>query len=126
MSLCQNGAPPMFIPWTNVTVTTDQRAISRGLQVSVGSPPQIVSLRPSTADDTLYVVNRAQCAPEYNATCIGQYGGVFDYSTSKTFLQVSEGQWNGTIEENPNSLSFVHFYDTLAFGNGSVYGFPAI
>ncbi|KIX09883.1 uncharacterized protein Z518_00964 [Rhinocladiella mackenziei CBS 650.93] len=126
MSLCQNGAPPMYLPWANVTVTTDQKAINRGFQLSMGTPPQIISLRPSTADDVLYVVNKAQCAPEYNTTCIGQYGGVFDYSTSSTFLQVAEGQWNGTIEENPNSLSFVHFYDTLTFGNASIYGYPAI
>lgn len=116
----------MFLEWTNVTVTTDQKAISRGIQISMGSPPQIVSLRPSTADDTLYVVNRAQCAPEYNASCIGQFGGVFDYSASNTFLQVSAGQWNGTREENPSQLSFVHFYDTLTFGNASIYGYPAI
>lgn len=116
----------MFLPWTNVTVTTDQKAITRGIQLSMGTPPQIVSLRPSTADDVLYVVNRAQCAPEYNASCIGSFGGVFDYSTSKTFQQVPEGQWNGTIESNPNQLSFVHFNDLLTFGNASVYGYPAI
>ncbi|KIX96784.1 uncharacterized protein Z520_07504 [Fonsecaea multimorphosa CBS 102226] len=125
MSLCQNGAPPMFLSWSNVTVTTDQQAISRGIQVSMGTPPQIVSLRPSTADDNLYVVNKAQCAPQYNDSCIGQFGGVFDYSTSKSFLQVAEGQWNGTDEGNPNQLSFVYFNDVLTFGNASVDGFPA-
>jgi hypothetical protein len=92
----------------------------------MGTPPQIVSLRPSTSDQVLYVVNREQCAPQYNDSCIGLYGGVFDYSKSKTFLQVAEGQWNGTDEPNPNQLSFVHFNDLLTFGNASVYGYPAI
>jgi hypothetical protein len=92
----------------------------------MGTPPQIVSLRPSTSDDVLYVVNREQCSPQYNDSCIGLYGGVFDFEKSKTFLQVAEGQWNGTIEANPNQLSFVHFNDLLTFGNASMYGYPAI
>ncbi|EXJ83737.1 hypothetical protein A1O1_07363 [Capronia coronata CBS 617.96] len=126
MSICQNGAPPMILPWANVTVTTDQKAITRGIPVSMGNPPQIVSLRPSTADDILYVVNREQCAPEYNSSCIGLYGGVFDYSSSNSFLQVAEGQWNGSSNSNPTQLSFVTFNDLLSFGNASVYGFPAV
>ena len=116
----------MMLPWKNVTVSTDQSAITRGIQISMGTPPQIVSLRPSTSDDALYVVNKAQCAPEYNSTCIGSYGGVFDYSTSSTFSQVSEGQWNGTISTSSEDLSFVHFNDVLGFGNATVYGFPTI
>jgi hypothetical protein len=126
MSLCQNGAPPMFLDWTNVTVTTDQSALTRGVQISMGNPPQIVSLRPSTADSNLYVVNRAQCAPEYNDTCAGTYGGLFDSSKSSTFRQVAEGQWNGTVSSNPNSLSFVYFNDLLQFGNASIYGYPSM
>ncbi|EXJ87613.1 hypothetical protein A1O3_04574 [Capronia epimyces CBS 606.96] len=126
MSICENGAPPMILPWSNVTVTTDQKAITRGIPVSMGTPPQIVSLRPSTSDDVLYVVNRAQCAPEYNSSCIGMYGGVFDYSASSTFLQVAEGQWNGSGNANPTQLSFVTFNDALSFGNATVYGYPAV
>ncbi|KIW20682.1 hypothetical protein PV08_01259 [Exophiala spinifera] len=126
MSDCENGAPPMFLSWTNVTVTTDQKAINRGVQVSMGTPPQIVSLRPSTADDNLYVVNRENCAPEYNDTCAGQYGGVFDYSKSSTFTQVAAAQWNGTDAENPNQLSFVHFNDLLTIGNASIRGYPSM
>lgn len=116
----------MLLPWTNVTVTTDQSAITRGIQVSMGNPPQIVSLRPSTSDDVLYVVNKAQCAPEYNSSCIGSYGGVFDYGASNTFQQVAEGQWNGTNDGNPSQLSYIHFNDVLGFGNATLYGFPAI
>jgi len=63
---------------------------------------------------------------QYNDSCIGLYGGVFDSGKSKTFLQVAQGQWNGTVEANPNQLSFVHFNDLLTFGNASVYGYPAI
>jgi hypothetical protein len=116
----------MFLPWTNVTVTLDQKALSRGIPLSIGNPPQPVSLRPSTGDDELYVVNRAVCGPSYNDSCIGSYGGVFNPSASKSFYQVSEGQWNGTIAQNPNDLSLVYFNDVLTFGNATAYGFPAI
>ncbi|KAJ9495762.1 hypothetical protein H2202_008805 [Exophiala xenobiotica] len=126
MSNCQNGVPPMYLAWENVTVTTDQKAINRGVQISMGSPAQILSLRPSTTDDNLYVVNKANCAPQYNDSCAGLYGGVFDYSSSKTFAQISEAQWNGTEESNPNQLSFVHFNDMLTFGNASIYGYPSM
>ncbi|KAI1623201.1 aspartic peptidase domain-containing protein [Exophiala viscosa] len=126
MSVCQNGAAPMYLPWTNVTVTTDQEAITRGIQMSMGTPPQIVALRPSTSDDNLYVVNKVQCAPDYNDTCVGSFGGVFDYNTSSTFVQVAQAQWNGTAEANPNELSLVHFNDLLTVGNASIYGYPAI
>lgn len=116
----------MILPWSNVTVTTDQKAITRGIPVSMGNPPQIVSLRPSTSDDILYVANREQCAPEYNSTCIATYGGVFDYSSSSSFVQTPEGRWNGSSESNPTQLSFVTFNDLLEFGNASIYGFPAV
>lgn len=115
----------MLLPWTNVTVTTDQKAITRGIQLTMGSPPQIVALRPSTSDTNLYVVNEANCEPELNSTCIGTYGGVFDYRDSKTFSQVSEGQWNGTVVPSSKSLSYIHFNDQLSFGNATIYGYPA-
>lgn len=72
------------------------------------------------------MVNKAQCAPGYNDSCYGLFGGVFDSSASKTFLQVAEGQWNGTDQANPNQLSLVHFNDALSFGNATVYGYPTI
>jgi len=56
----------MFLPWNNVSVTADQVAINRGIQIAIGTPPQIFSMRPSTADVDLYVANKADCAPSYN------------------------------------------------------------
>lgn len=115
----------MLLPWTNVTVTPDQKAITRGIQLTMGTPPQIVALRPSTSDSNLYVVNAASCEPELNSTCIGGFGGVFDYKDSTTFTQVTEAQWNGTASSNDNSLSYVHFNDVLSFGNATIYGYPS-
>ncbi|KAJ9497521.1 hypothetical protein LTR99_009139 [Exophiala xenobiotica] len=125
MSQCPNGAPPMFLPWTNVTVTLDQKAWNRGIGVSIGSPPQVISLRPSTSDYDLYAVNKAICNSSTNDTCIGSYGGVFDPASSSTFRQIAQGQWNGTNEPNPTELSRVYFNDVLTFGNATAYGFPA-
>jgi hypothetical protein len=115
----------MFFPITNVTVTLDQEAFSRGISISLGTPPQVVSLRPGTEDDNLYPVNRAACKPSFNDTCIGLSGGVFNPSASTSFHEVSTGQWNGTSEANPGQLSEVFFNDVMTFGNATAYGFPA-
>lgn len=115
----------MFLAITNVTVTLDQDARSRGIPLSIGTPPQQVSLRPSTADDDLYPVNRAACGPAFNDSCVGSYGGVFNPSASTSFRQVQQGQWNGTSEPNPLQLSDIYFNDVLTFGNATAYGFPA-
>ncbi len=126
MSTCENGAPPMYLNWGNITVTTDQKAVNRGIQISMGTPPQIVSLRPSTTDNNLYVVNKNQCAPTYNNTCLGAYGGVFDYNRSDTFAQVSEGQWNGSQAGVPDQSAFIHFDDLLTLGNASFERYPVL
>lgn len=39
MSLCQDRAPPMFLAWTGVAVTLDQKAYTRGIPFSIGTPP---------------------------------------------------------------------------------------
>src|ERR1700761_1481917 len=114
MSICPNGAAPMFLEWGNVSVNLDQ-TLTRGIQIGIGTPQQIVALRPATGDNDLYVVNEQACRPSYNDTCSGQFGGLFNVSASTTFVEVTQGQWNGTPEPNPSHLSFVYFYDDIAF-----------
>ena len=116
----------MYLTWGNITVTNDQKAISRGIQVSLGTPPQILSLRPSTTDDNLYIANKAQCQPNSNNTCLGTYGGVFDYNRSDTFAQVSAGQWNGSGFAVPDQSAFIHFNDLFTLGNASFPGYPVL
>lgn len=114
----------MFLPWTNNSITGDQHAINRGIPVGIGTPPQTFSLLPTTADRDIYIANKADCAPSYNDSCVGGYGGVYDSSASSTFRKTIAGQWNGTYEPNPAGLAFVYFNDVFQFGNATAYGFP--
>jgi hypothetical protein len=114
----------MILPWTNLSITGDQNAINRGVQVGIGTPPQLFSLLPTTADRDIYIANKADCAPSYNDSCVGAYGGVYDYRASSTFLKTTQAQWNGTYEPNPAGLAFVYFNDVFQFGNATAYGFP--
>lgn len=124
MSTCQNGAPPMYLPWSNNSVTADQVAISRGIQITIGTPPQILSMVPSTSDANLHVANKAYCAPSYNDSCMGGYGGVFNPSASSTYHLTPKGQWNGTYDPQLTSIASIYFNDVLSFGNATSYDFP--
>jgi hypothetical protein len=114
----------MFLPWNNISVTSDQVAINRGIQIAIGTPPQIFSMRPSTADVDLYVANREDCAPSYNDTCEGPYGGVFNPKASSTYRVTTKGHWNGTDDPSLTSLASIYFNDVLSFGNATLDGFP--
>ena len=124
MSHCQNGASPVFFQWTNVTINIDQ-TVTRGFPVGIGTPQQVVSLRPSSSDNNLYVVNAQTCRPTYNDTCEGQFGGLFNVSQSTTYVEVTQALWNGTYEPNPDHLSDIYFNDVLSFGNIILDGYPA-
>ena len=114
----------MFLEWQNVTVNIDQ-TLSRGFQIGIGTPQQIVALRPSSTDNNLYVVNAQACRPTYNDTCSGEYGGLFNTTESTSYVEVTQAQWNGTYQPNPNHLSDIYFYDVLHFGTVEVDNFPA-
>ena len=116
----------MFLPWNNLSVTPDQVAINRGIQIAIGTPLQIFSMRPSTTDDNLYVANKAVCAPSYNDSCTGMYGGVFNSNASSTYHPITKGYWNGTDDPQIAGLASIYFNDVLSFGNATSYGFPLI
>ena len=124
MSVCPNGAPPMFLPWSNLSVTSDLVAINRGIQIAVGTPPQTVAVLPSVSDDDLYVANPADCAPAFNDSCEGSYGGIFNPKLSATYHLTTKGHWNGTDTPYLTSLASIYFNDVLLFGNATSYGFP--
>jgi hypothetical protein len=123
---CGNGVPPLLLPWTNVSVTKDGNAISRGIEISVGTPNQIVSLRPTIADYNVFLFNQADCKSESNDSCIGYDGGTYDSGKSSTFYLTTQARWNGTYNAlEQSSGSFIYFNDVIDFGqNGTVYGFP--
>ncbi|KAK5290191.1 hypothetical protein LTR99_011117 [Exophiala xenobiotica] len=124
MSSCPNGAAPMFLEWGNTSVTIDQ-TLARGIEIGIGTPQQIVALTPSSNDNDLYVVNKQACQPSYNDSCAGLFGGLFNPTASTSYVEVTQAQWNGTAEPNPNHLSHIYFNDDISFGNTIVDGFPA-
>jgi hypothetical protein len=123
---CANGVPPMLLPWTNVTVSKDGNAVSRGIEVGVGTPNQVFSLRPSIGDVNMWLFNLATCGSASNDSCIGTAGGAYSSGSSSTFQLTTQARWNGTqsvIEQS--SGSFIYFNDVIDFGqNGTVYGYP--
>lgn len=120
-----NSASPLLLPWTNVTVTADNRAISRGIQFAIGTPPQILSLRPSLSNNDTFVFNSADCAPA-NDSCIGLKGGVYSPAKSSTYRRSPLTSWNGTQGLETAEGSYIFFNDYVQLTSGiSAYGFPA-
>lgn len=115
----------MFLTWDNITVTTNQSTVTRGIEITLGTPPQVLSLRPSTVDPSMFVASLAQCAPSYAASCASSHGGLFDHSSSTTFVQTTQAAWNGSDSNDvDNGISEVFFNDVFQFGNASISGFP--
>lgn len=121
---CGNGVPPLLLPWTNVSVTKDGNAISRGIEVGVGTPNQVFSLRPSIGDVNMWLFNMANCVSASNDSCIGYAGGAYDSGKSSTFQLTTQARWNGSQSTNEQG-AFIYFNDDITFGqNGTAYGYP--
>lgn len=121
---CANGSPPLGLPWTNVSVSEDGLAFTRGIEISVGNPQQIFSLTPSMSDPDIWLYNVADCPSAKNDTCLAQKGGVYDRSLSTTFDLTTYAAWNGTHTQFTDG-PYIFFNDELRFGsNGSSLGFP--
>ncbi|KIW68716.1 hypothetical protein PV04_04640 [Phialophora macrospora] len=122
---CANTASPLLLRWTNITVSSDNRALSRGIALELGSPPQILSLLPAIGNNNTFVFNAADCATSTNDSCIGPKGGVFDPSKSTTYRQTSQTTWNGSQTRELEGGSYIYFNDYLGVTTSStIYGFP--
>jgi len=121
---CANDAPPLLLPWTNVTVSKDGNAVVRGIELGVGTPNQIFSLRPSVGDVNTWLFNIATCGSASNDSCIGLEGGAYDPQDSSTYQLTTQARWNGSQSTNEQG-SFIYFNDDINFGrNGTAYGYP--
>lgn len=121
--LCRNSASPLLLAWNNVTVSQDGVAITRGIEVALGSPKQVFSLIPSIGDNDMFVFNIADCISASNDTCIAERGGVFDSNSSTTYQLTTQSAWNGTYEVTQGS--YIYFNDELNVGYGGVVpGYP--
>lgn len=121
---CANDVPPLLLSWTNVTVSKDGNAVSRGIEIGVGTPNQVFSLRPSIGDVNMWLFNLATCGSASNDSCIGTAGGAYSSGNSSTFELTTQARWNGSQSINEEG-SFIYFNDVIDFGqNGTAYGYP--
>ena len=119
---------PLSLPWSNVTVSTNGVAVTRGVEIGIGTPNQIFSLRPSTTLNNTRLSNVVDCGSEANTSCVGGKGGVYDSSKSSTFVVSIKDRWNGSAADTETATgSYVYFNDFIAFrSNGSILGFPLV
>lgn len=124
---CSNGAEPLQLPITNVTVDANGIAVARGVEWGVGTPQQIMALQITLNDYDMFVSNSAGCN-ETRAKCAGKMGGMYDSSKSSTYSRVRKSEWNGTTPDYVlDSSNFIFFNDHVEFGaNGSNDGAPII
>ena len=119
---------PLSLPWSNVTVSTNGVAVTRGIELGIGTPNQIFSLRPSTTLNNTLISNVVDCGSEANTSCVGGKGGVYDSSKSSTFSVSIKDRWNGSAADTETATgSYVYFNDFIDFrSNGSIWGFPLV
>ena len=119
---------PLSLPWSNVTVSTNGVAVTRGIELGIGTPNQIFSLRPSTTLNNTRLSNVVDCGSEANTSCVGGKGGVYDSSKSSTFVVSIKDRWNGSAADTETATgSYVYFNDFIDFrSNGSIWGFPLV
>ena len=119
---------PLSLPWSNVTVSTNGIAVTRGIELGIGTPNQIFSLRPSTTLNNTRLSNVLDCVSETNTTCVGGKGGVYDSSKSSTYAVSIKDRWNGsTIDTETGTGAYVYFNDLINFqSDASVPGFPLV
>ena len=106
---CANAVAPLQLPIANFSVTPDGFGFTRGVQLGIGTPQQIVSLVPGMSDVNTYVWNSAVCAPSNNS-CLAGRGGVFNPQLSSSFAETRASEWNGS-RFNGNEAQFIYFND---------------
>ncbi|KPI44611.1 uncharacterized protein AB675_8726 [Cyphellophora attinorum] len=123
---CQNGIAPLQLPISNVTVSSDGRSVSRGIEFGIGTPQQIVSLGISLSDSDTFVFNQAQCNSTVQAICSGRLGGMYDPEASSSYTKVTRAQWNGTTDKELfTAANYIFFQEHIQYGaNISSSGFP--
>jgi hypothetical protein len=123
---CQNGIAPLQLPISNVTVSSDGRSVSRGIEFGIGTPQQIVSLGISLSDSDTFVFNQAQCNSSIQAICSGRLGGMYDPEASSSYTKVTRAQWNGTTDKELfTAANYIFFQEHIQYGaNISSTGFP--
>ena len=119
---------PLVLPWSNITVSSDGLAVTRGIEVGIGTPNQIFSFRPDTTINNTRIYNVLDCGSVSNTSCVGGKGGVFDSTQSSTYVVSIKDRWNGSAADAETATgSYVYFNDLIDFQkNGTIEGFPLV
>ncbi|KAL8779724.1 MAG: hypothetical protein Q9213_006792 [Squamulea squamosa] len=119
---------PLSLSWSNITVSSNGVAVTRGIELGIGTPNQIFSLRPSTTLNNTRIANVLDCVSASNTSCVGGKGGVFDSSKSSTFVVSLKNRWNGSAADSEAATgAYVYFNDVIDFqANGTVLGYPLV
>ena len=119
---------PLSLPWSNVTVSANGVAVTRGIELGIGTPNQVFAFRPSTILNNTRLSNVLDCDSEANTSCVGGHGGVYNSSKSSSFAVSIKDRWNGSTADTETATgSYVYFNDFIDFGfNESIWGFPLV
>ncbi|MCJ1438326.1 hypothetical protein MMC27_007714 [Xylographa pallens] len=118
---CSVSVPsPISIPISNVSLQNS--ATSRGLAISIGTPPQNLALATNLRTNNTYVFNQTGvCTGETTAQCIQEHGGGFDKSSSTTWSQLSTYIASETVIVTTGDQ---YGSDTLTFGAQNLSTYP--
>jgi hypothetical protein len=126
---CVNDIQPLQLPIRNVTFGAGGSGSTRGIELGVGTPQQIISALPGVHDQDLPVWSMQSC-DRYNGTkaqCVAVSGGLYDPTQSDTYDQVRLSEWNGTTDTGRFSGDWLFFNDRLSFGaGGDIHNMPLI
>src|SRR4051794_30528739 len=109
---CANTTAPSLLDWSNITASSDNRAISRGISFAIGTPPQALSLRPSINDNNTFVFNVADCVSASTDTCIRKQKAVSLTLSSDRLISRLQEQ-HGTVYKVPNSAQVPNLSSTM-------------
>ncbi|KAF2151304.1 acid protease [Myriangium duriaei CBS 260.36] len=131
---------PLLLPIQNVSISNG--FVSRGIPLSVGTPPQFLAVFPEWPQNNTYLYTEADrngdhvCVPWVTtvAACQTFRGGLFDISTSSSTVPVTANASGADLHDgalgNPSALEasdsaqIQWMQDTVALGNTTLKGYP--
>lgn len=132
--LCSKIVPPLQLPWKDVALDPDGSAIARGIPISIGTPPQQLSLRPVINLNNTFVFQGSVCGNLPNAGCSAPLGGVFDIFKSSSSVFENPPEWNGSSSVTEHleldgglDSPYIYFQDSLRISpQETLLGFPIV
>lgn len=128
VSMSCSGIQPVQLTLHNVSLSNDGTALTYGVPVQIGTPPQQFAMFPESGLNNTWVNSLANCnGGTSNDSCVSEAGGLFNPDVSSTFARTDQSVWNGS-SENPlagfNTDGGVYFNDVMEVNANRLLGFP--